>query len=59
MKDFFKEYGTTQEEIINAMSEALEIIDLYTESNPDPYTGTADRLFEAIQILRQEWNMEE
>ena len=57
--DFFKEYGTTKKEIIIALQDAIYIIDRYTKSNPDPFSGTADRVFEAMQILKREWGFDE
>lgn len=52
--DFFREYGITQEEIINTMSDAINLLDTLEDTD-----GTADRLTEAIAVLKQHWNMED
>jgi len=47
--DFFKEYGTTQEEILNAITDALEEV----ESE-----NTKERLKEALAVLKKHFQEE-
>ena len=58
--DLFKEYGKTAEEILNDISEAINLNDavIYDREIEKPY-GLGDRLFDDIQILRKVFEMEE
>lgn len=55
--DFFKEYGMTQEEIINTLSDAINCIDSLSDSSD--YPGLSDRLMDSINVLKRSWNMED
>ena len=52
--DFFKEYGTTQAEIITAIEDAARYI---LENDNGAAENLPDRLTEAAAVLRRHWNI--
>ena len=53
MKNLFRDYGTTADEVLSVISDAINICDRANE------TATADRLADIITILKNEWNINE
>ena len=49
MKDIFREYGFTKEELLNSLSDAINFIDRHADEETD---GLGDRLFDVINAIK-------
>ena len=52
-KQFFRDYGYTQEEVLRILSDAMNICDK-TENGE-----TAEQLGDVLSILKIEWNLDD
>lgn len=53
MKNLFRDYGTTADEVLSVLSDAINICDRADEME------TSERLADIITLLKIEWNINE